>query len=140
MAVAAATALRAVFCPLHCPIGKSPSFGENDAVLTGMLGVAMIVLAGVAHRIGRRRLLDRWRTLEPRVWAETTRAAHRAWPFSWLILSRRIEEPMRQWSLSTPAWAADLAARHALRVMRLALLVMLAGWALIVFAVSSSGT
>jgi hypothetical protein len=83
----------------------------------------------------------RWRTLEPRGWAETNRAAHRAWPFNWLIRGRHIEEPMHRWSLSTPAWAAaDSGARHALRLIRLAPLVMLAGWALILFAVSSSGT
>jgi hypothetical protein len=102
------------------------------------IGIAVIVAGLVLRHRAERRLLARWRALEPKEWAALVRPAQRSWPFSMFVLWRRLDQPERFWEMGTPEWARyDRAAKKALILFRLAPLIMFIGGIIVIAAAST---
>jgi hypothetical protein len=102
-----------------------------------LAGAAIIVVAFWARLRAVKRLVGRWRVLEPRGWATALRPARRAWPFNWFVFARRMDFPLRRWTHETPEWAAgDAVAKRALWMVRLTPWIAFAGVGLLVLAMN----
>jgi hypothetical protein len=100
----------------------------SAVVATGLL----LLFGGIAmHRRAVVLLLDRWRTLRPRDWAEAMRPTQRAFPFKFVLRWQIVHDNANLWHWSTPVWALDEPhARKLLLQLRLSPLVAVLGGAI----------